>query len=251
MIRVDLNCDMGESFGNYVIGRDEEILQYITSANIACGFHGGDPVVMSRTVKMALENGIKIGAHPGFPDLIGFGRREINISKEEARAYIIYQVGALNAFVNAYGGKLSHVKPHGALYNMAAKDYNLARTLAEAVYDVDESLIFVGLANSMLIKAAKDIGMRYAQEVFADRAYNADGSLVPRTKDGAVIHDTSICINRVISMVTKGLVQSIEGYDIPLKADTICIHGDNEMAVEFAKALNSSLKKDGIELIGL
>lgn len=251
MFYVDLNCDLGESFGNYVIGNDEKILDYVTSVNIACGFHAGDPVVMENTVKKALEKGVAIGAHPGYPDLMGFGRRSMNISLEEARAYIIYQVGALKTFVEAYGGKLQHVKPHGALYNAASKDYNLARALAEAVYDIDSELIFMGLSNSIMTKAAEDVGLRVAHEVFADRAYNKDGTLVSRKIKGAVIHDTDLCIERVLNMIKNCKVKTIDGTDIEIKADSICIHGDNEMALEFAKNLKEKLREHEIHIRAL
>lgn len=251
MLNVDLNCDLGESFGNYVIGNDEKVLDYVTSVNIACGFHAGDPVVMERTVKMAIEKGVAIGAHPGYPDLMGFGRRNISISNEEARAYMIYQIGALKTFVESHGGRLQHVKPHGALYNTAAKDYQLAKILAEAVYDIDKNLIFMGLSNSELIRAAKDVGLRVANEVFADRAYNDDGSLVSRKLEGSVIHDTEICVTRVLDMIKKGTVKSIDGTDIEIKANSICVHGDNSMAIEFARNLRKKLTENGVKLISL
>lgn len=251
MFRVDLNCDLGESFGKYVLGSDEKVLDYVTSVNIACGFHAGDPVVMEKTVKMAVEKKVAIGAHPGYPDLMGFGRRDMNISQEEARAYMIYQIGALKTFVESYGRRLQHVKPHGALYNAAAKNYELAKTLAEAVYDVDKDLIFMGLANSEMIRAAKDVGLKVANEVFADRAYNSDGSLVSRKLKGAVIHDTEVCVSRVLDMVKEGIVKTIDGTDIEIKADSICVHGDNAMAVEFTKNLREKLEENGVELKSL
>ncbi|MDK2917856.1 MAG: 5-oxoprolinase (ATP-hydrolyzing) subunit [Candidatus Petromonas sp.] len=248
MYSVDLNCDLGESFGRYTLGNDERVLDYVTSVNIACGFHAGDPVVMEKTVKMALEKGVAIGAHPGYPDLMGFGRRNMDISIEEARAYIIYQVGALKSFVEAYGGKLQHVKPHGALYNTAAKNYELARALTEAVYDIDSELIFVALSNSIAVKAAKDTGLRVANEVFADRAYNKDGTLVSRKVEGSVIHDTELCKHRVQRMIKEGKVATMYGEDIDIKADSICIHGDNVKALEFAQGLRESLLKEEIKL---
>lgn len=247
MFRADLNCDLGESFGNYTIGNDEEILDYVTSVNIACGFHAGDPVVMEKTVRLAIEKGASIGAHPGYPDLMGFGRRSMNVSMEEARAYMIYQIGALKAFVEGYGGRLQHVKPHGALYNTAATDYSLAKTLAQAVYDVDRDLIFMGLANSEMIRAARDIGLKVSNEVFADRAYNNNGTLVSRKLKGAVIHDTEVCVGRVKDMVKRGIVKSIDGSEIEIKADSICVHGDNVMALEFVKNLREKLTNDGVE----
>ncbi len=251
MFRVDLNCDLGESFGNYVIGNDEKILDYVTSVNIACGFHAGDPLVMEKTVRLAIEKGASIGAHPGYPDLMGFGRRSMNISMEEARAYMIYQIGALKAFVESCGGRLQHVKPHGALYNAAAKDYDLAKTLARAVYDVDRELILMGLANSEMIRAARDIGLKASNEVFADRAYNNNGTLVSRKLKGAVIHDTETCVGRVQDMVKKGIVKSIDGMDVEIKADSICVHGDNVMALEFIKNLREKLTDNGVEFRAL
>ncbi len=251
MLNIDLNCDLGESFGNYVIGNDEKVLDYVTSANIACGFHAGDPVVMERTVKMAIKKGVAIGAHPGYPDLMGFGRRNMNISNEEARAYMIYQIGALKTFVEGYGGKLQHVKPHGALYNAAAKDYELAKTLARAVYDIDKNLIFMGLSNSEMIRAAENVGLRVANEVFADRAYNNDGSLVSRKREGAVIHDTEICVSRAINIIKNAAVKAIDGTDIQIKANSICVHGDNSMAVEFTKNLREKLCEKGVRFKAL
>lgn len=246
MFIVDLNCDLGESFGSYNIGNDEKILDYVTSVNIACGYHAGDPMVMNKTVELALKKKVAIGAHPGLPDLMGFGRRNMSVSPDEARAYVIYQLGALQAFVTAHGGKLQHVKPHGALYNMAAVDYKLAKGIVEAVYAVNPELIFVGLANSMMIRAAKDLGLSTASEVFADRAYNQDGTLVARNVPGAVIHDNSLCIARVIEMVKEKSVATIDGGRIALEADTICIHGDNPSAFEFVEELRNKAKENGI-----
>ncbi len=251
MISIDLNSDLGESFGRYIIGNDEKVLDHVSSVNIACGFHAGDPMVMENTVKMALEKGVAIGAHPGYPDLMGFGRRDINVTLEEARSYIIYQVGALKGFVEAYGGKLQHVKPHGALYNTAAKDYGLAKAIAEAIYDIDRELIFVGLSNSQMIEAAKDTGLRVANEVFADRAYNSDGTLVSRKLEGSVIHDTEVCRSRVVMMLKEGKVLTIDGKYIDISAETICLHGDNVKALEFAKTLKETLLSEGIDIINL
>ncbi|KAB3532759.1 LamB/YcsF family protein [Alkaliphilus pronyensis] len=248
MLSVDLNCDMGEGFGNYSIGNDRDIINYVSSVNIACGFHAGDPVIMDKTVKLALEKGVAIGAHPAFPDLLGFGRRNMIVSSDEAKAYVIYQVGALKAFVEANGGELNHVKPHGALYNMAASDYKLARAIAEAIYDIDSSLSLIGLANSKLIEAAAEVGIKGLNEVFADRAHSCDGTLVSRSIAGSVIHDVNQCYNRVLGMVKEGKIKSMYGKDIVVKADTICIHGDNEMALEFAKNINIKLKEEGISI---
>ncbi len=251
MIKVDLNSDLGESFGNYKIGNDKVVLEYVTSCNIACGFHAGDPVIMEETVIKALENKVAIGAHPGFPDIMGFGRRNMYISPEEARAYIIYQVSALNGFVKAHGGKMQHVKPHGALYNMAAKDYNLARAIAEGVYKVDKELILMGLAGNELVKAGKDVGLRTACEVFADRAYTSEGELVSRSIKGSVIHDKEIAVSRVLEMVLKGTVTSINGKKVDLKADSICVHGDNQEAVELVKNIKKSLQEANVEVSSL
>lgn len=242
LYRVDLNCDLGESFGTYKIGMDEKILPFVTSANIACGFHAGDPGVMHKTVKLAIENGVSIGAHPGLPDLVGFGRRNINISPEEAYDMVVYQIGALNAFVKAEGGNLQHVKPHGALYNMAVKDQILAQAIAKAVYKVDSQLILFGLSGSELIKAGESIGLATASEVFADRTYQQDGSLTPRANKDAVISSSDVAIKQVIKMVREGTVLCQQGFDIPIKADTICIHGDGVHALTFAEEINKQLK---------
>lgn len=251
MVSVDLNCDLGEAFGAYQMGNDMAILDYVTSVNIACGFHGGDPLVMDRTVKAALEKGVALGAHPGLPDLLGFGRRYMKVSLEEARAYLIYQIGALQGFIKAHGGKLQHVKPHGALYNMAASDEDLAKALAEAVRAVDEEIIFVGLAGSQMIKAAKAIGLVTAEEIFADRNYLSNGLLVPRDQPNAVIHHKNHCIQRVVKMVKEKTVAAVDGKEILIQADTVCLHGDHPEALDFARALKEALIKAGIKLVPL
>lgn len=251
MYQVDLNSDLGESFGNYKIGLDEEVIKYVTSANIACGWHAGDPLVMEKMIKIAKEQKVGIGAHPGFPDLMGFGRRNISASPDEVKAYIKYQLGALMAFARAKKEKIQHVKPHGAMYNMAAKDKTLAKAIAEAIYEVDENIILMGLANSEMVKAGKEIGLKVANEVFADRAYNPDGTLVSRKLEGAVIHDPQVAIERVIKMVKFGKVTAINGEEIEIKADSICVHGDNERAVEFVKEIRSCLKDAGVEVTAL
>ena len=236
MYRVDLNSDLGESFGNYTIGMDEEILKYVSSANVACGWHAGDAMVMEKTVALAKEFGTAVGAHPGFPDLVGFGRRNMAVTPDEAKAYVRYQLGALMAFCTAHGVKIQHVKPHGALYNMAAVDEKLAIAMCEAVYEVDKDIIFMGLAGSKMITAAEKVGLRAASEVFADRAYNDDGTLVSRKLPGAVI---------------KGKVESINGNDIAIKADSICVHGDNPKALEFVKNIRETLIAEGVEIKNL
>lgn len=248
MLKVDLNSDLGESFGAYTIGNDKAVLKYVSSANIACGFHAGDPYVMHKTVQTALENNVAIGAHPGLMDLNGFGRRNIKISPTEAYDITVYQVGALAGFVKALGGKMQHVKPHGALYNMAAKDKTLAEAIAKAIFAVDNSLILFGLAGSELVKAGDAIGLRTASEVFADRAYMADGSLMPRSMPGAVLTDDAIAIKQVLQMVKTGTVTAVDGKEIQVLADTMCIHGDNAKALNFAEKITAALHKENIAI---
>ena len=247
-MKIDLNCDLGESFGNYKIGMDEEVIKFISSANIACGFHASDPLVMEKTVALAKENGVQVGAHPGFPDLVGFGRRNMNVSTAELKAMVMYQVGALAAFCKARDIKMNHVKPHGAMYNMAAKDIKLALAIAEGIAQVDDSLILLGLSGSQLLKAAQEVGLKSAAEVFADRAYEEDGSLVARTKAGAVIADENEVIERVIKMIKLGKVQTITGKEIEIKPDSICIHGDNPKALNFVKLIRQRLTQENIKI---
>ena len=250
MFKVDLNSDLGESFGAYKMGSDKEILKNVTSANIACGFHAGDPAVMRKTVKMAIESGCAIGAHPGMQDLVGFGRRKLEITPAEAYEIVLYQIGALAAFVKAEGGKLQHVKPHGALYNMAAKDAALAEAIAQAVYKFDSSLVLFGLAGSESIKAGEKIGLRTASEVFADRSYQTDGSLTPRNLPGAMIEDDEAAIAQVLRMVKEGKVKSLTGGDVAVKADTVCVHGDGAHALLFAEKIRKVLEAEGIKVAG-
>lgn len=251
MKKIDLNCDLGESFGNYKIGLDDEVIRHISSANVACGFHASDPLVMQKTVALAKENGVCIGAHPGFPDLVGFGRRNMSVSPAEAKALVQYQIGALDAFCKAAGVKLCHVKPHGALYNMAGKDEILAQAVCEGIFEYDSNLILLGLSGSKMIEAGKKIGLRTASEVFADRAYEADGSLVARSKPGAVITDENLAVSRVVEMVKNGRVTSITGNEIEIRADSICLHGDGVKAVEFAKRIKEELLKNDVEIVPL
>lgn len=245
-MKVDLNCDLGESFGAYQIDSDEDIIPYISSANIACGFHASDPCVMMKTVGLAKKHKVHIGAHPGYPDLMGFGRRNMNVSPKEVKAYVQYQIGALSAFCSAVGTKLHHVKPHGAMYNMAAVDLHLAQAICEGIYEVDPSLVLLALSGSEMIRAAKDTGLKVACEVFADRAYEEDGTLVARSKNGAMITDEEEAINRVIRMVTKGVVTAITGKEIPITAESICVHGDGEKAFSFTKRIKQALENKGI-----
>lgn len=252
MYRVDLNCDLGESFGVYRIGGDEDILPFLTSANIACGFHGGDPSVMRKTVQLALENKVAIGAHPGLPDLIGFGRRNMEISPQEAYDIVVYQISALAGFVKSEGARMQHVKPHGALYNMAAKRKDLSEAIAEAVYKVDPSLILFGLSGSELLCAGEKIGLRTAHEVFADRTYQMDGTLTPRSQSNALITNHEEAVSQVIRMVKEGTVTCQQGMDIKIKADTICIHGDGSHAFVFATQIRKNLEdsKIAVQAVG-
>lgn len=245
---VDLNCDLGESFGAYTIGLDAQVIPHVSSVNIACGYHAGDPAVMEKTVALAKEHGVAIGAHPGFPDLMGFGRRPMNITPAEAGVYVKYQMGALLAFVKAQGLKLQHVKPHGALYNMAAKDEALAKAIAQSVASVDSNIRLMGLAGSLMLKEAEKAGLPVISEVFADRAYNDDGSLVNRKLPGAVIHDAQQAVARAVMMAKEHKVISINGKEIPLQADSICVHGDNAQAIELVCTIRSALQAEGIAI---
>lgn len=251
MYKVDLNSDLGESFGAYTIGMDAEILKYVSSANVACGWHAGDPVVMEQTIADAVAAGTAVGAHPGFPDLMGFGRRNMTVTPAEAKAYVKYQLGALMAFTKAKGVPMQHVKAHGALYNMAAVDEALAEAICQGVYEVDPGIILLGLANSKMISAAEKVGLRAASEVFADRAYNEDGTLVSRKLPGAVIHDKEVAIARTVQMVTQGTVETVTGKVIQIKADSICVHGDNPSALEFVKNIRDTLEKNGVTICNL
>ena len=248
MYQVDLNCDLGESFGAYRIGMDEQIIPLISSANIACGFHASDPVVMEKTVKMAKEAGIGMGAHPGYPDLQGFGRREMKLSPEEVYDDVLYQLGALAAFVRAKGGRLQHIKPHGALYNQACKDEGLAGAICRAARDLDPSLIVLAPERSAFRQAAQTLGLPFAGEFFADRAYLPDGSLVPRSRPGAVIHDGALAASRVLQMAQEGTVTCIDGTVLPMRCVSVCVHGDNEAALESVRLIRRTLEQNGVAL---
>ncbi len=245
---IDLNCDMGESFGPWLMGNDAALMQYITSANIACGFHAGDPVIMRETVRLALKHHVAIGAHPGFPDLQGFGRREMRMSPEEVFAMTLYQIGALQTIARAEGGVLHHVKPHGALYNMAAKDRKLADAIARATQQAGADLVLYGLSGSALIEAGKAIGLRTASEVFADRTYQGDGSLTPRSQPNALVGNTAQAVAQALQMVQWQNVESLNGKTVGLISETICLHGDGAHALEFAAAIFSAFKEKGIEM---
>ncbi|MCJ1656223.1 5-oxoprolinase subunit PxpA [Staphylococcus sp. NRL 16/872] len=250
-MKIDLNCDLGEAFGNYSFGGDKDIIPLITSANVACGFHAGDENVMNDTVKIAKDNDVSIGAHPGLPDLKGFGRRNIDIAPQEVYNLMIYQLGALEGFCKAHGTRINHVKPHGALYNMGAKDKDIAHAIVQAVYDFDSSLILVGLSNSLLISEAESVGLKTASEVFADRRYEDNGQLVSRKEADAVITDTDEALDQVIKMVTENKVISKNGKEIDLKADTICVHGDGAHALDFVSQIRKKLTKEGIDIQSL
>ncbi|MBI2222383.1 MAG: LamB/YcsF family protein [Acidobacteria bacterium] len=250
-VTVDLNCDMGESFGPWPMGDDGALMASITSANIACGFHGGDPAVMRRTVRLARSHGVAVGAHPGLPDLVGFGRREMQVSPDEVEGMVLYQLGALAAIVRAEGATLRHVKPHGALYNMAVRDSLLADAIARAVRAFDSSLILFGLAGSPMLASAEAAGLRVASEVFADRAYERDGSLASRRIAGAVIHDPAVVAARAVRMVRDGNVVATSGEVVSLRADTICIHGDTPGAAALARTVRHALEEAGVVVASL
>ena len=245
--KIDLNCDMGESFGMYKMGLDEEVIKHISSANIACGFHAGDPLWMRKTVRLAEENGVAVGAHPSFPDLNGFGRRNLAVTPDEAKTDIVYQIGALQAFTDAK--KLAHIKPHGAMYNRAVNDEPLARAIGEAVLEVDPKMVLLALAGSPWVKVAQGMGVRVAREIFADRALNADGTLVSRSQPGSVVHDTAEVVERSLRMVTEGKAIAITGETIEVQAESLCIHGDTPGAVQMAKSLSEALRAEGVEIV--
>jgi UPF0271 protein len=250
-MKIDINCDMGESFGAYTLGLDEEVIRYITSANIACGYHAGDPLVMEKTVSMAKDHGVAIGAHPGFPDLMGFGRRNIDATLNEIKGYVIYQIGALQAFAQVQGLKVEHVKPHGALYLMAVEDEKISEAIAEAIAGVDENLIFVALAGAKgekMTKIGEKIGLRVAYEAFPDRAYTPDGTLVSRREPGAVIKDPDQVAQRALMMAKQGKVVAIDGTEIPFRPETLCVHGDTPGAVNLVKKIRETLTNEGVEV---
>jgi UPF0271 protein len=248
MASVDLNCDMGESFGPWRMGDDVAVLPHVTSANIACGFHAGDPTTMAYTIREAMRNGVAIGAHPGLPDLVGFGRRNMDVSRDEVYDMVLYQVAAIGGVARALGATLAHVKPHGALYTMAARSADLADAIARAVHDYDPGLVLFGLAGSQLLRAAEARGLATASEVFADRGYMPDGSLVPRSRPDAMVTDEAQAIARAVRMVREGRVTAVDGTDVAVRADTICIHGDGPHAVPFARGLRAALEREGVTM---
>jgi UPF0271 protein len=245
-MRVDLNADVGES-----VGHDPELMPHITSANVACGFHAGDPGVMRATVSLAREHGVAVGAHPGFPDLAGFGRRELQVSPRDVEDFVVYQIGALAGIAAAQGVRLQHVKPHGALFNMAVRDGALADAIARATTLIDRSMILFGLPESELIAAGRRAGLRTACEVFADRAYEPDGTLVSRQRPGAVIDDPGIVLERVVRMVRDKAVDAIDGSRVALEVDTICVHGDTPGAADLAARIRKALAERGIDVVAV
>lgn len=248
MHSVDLNADLGESFGSYTLGLDSEVTRFVTSANIACGWHAGDPLVLDQTLALAKERQIAVGAHPGFPDLMGFGRRNLQCSPDEISCYVSYQLGAFAAFAKKHGLTIQHVKPHGAMYNMAGKDLSQAVAICKAIKAFDPDITLLALSGSKMVEAAAETGLRCAREFFADRAYEEDGSLVARTKPGAVITDEKEAIDRVVRLVREGKLRAATGKDIAVGCDSVCVHGDNEHAVAFVKTIRARLADEGISV---
>lgn len=245
---VDLNSDLGESFGSWKMGNDEQILPVVTSANIACGFHAGDPLGILNTLKHAVKLGVTIGAHVAYPDLVGFGRRNMDLSRDELIADVLYQISALDGLTKVAGSKVKYVKPHGALYSTIAKDPVQAQAVIDAIKMYNPELVLVALAGSNLVAQAKASGLKVVSEAFADRAYNSDGSLVSRRLEGAVLHDAEFVAKRVVSMLQQGGVESIDGIFTPIQADTICLHGDTDGALEMSAAIKAELLKDNIQI---
>ncbi|MEA3192320.1 MAG: 5-oxoprolinase (ATP-hydrolyzing) subunit [Betaproteobacteria bacterium] len=246
MKKIDLNCDMGESYGAWKMGDDASIMPLITSANIACGFHGGDPATIRKTVRLAVDNGVAIGAHPSLPDIQGFGRRVMKISPQDMYDLVVYQAGAVEAFARAAGAKLRHIKCHGALYNMAATDEGLSEAMARAAKDLD--VMVYALSNSTMMKVVQKKGVKTLAEVFADRGYSDDGTLAPRDKPGGMIEDAQKSVQQALGMIEGGYVTSLSGKRVPVAADTLCLHGDQPGAVSFARELRKTFAEKGIKL---
>ena len=251
MLKVDLNSDIGEGFGDWTKGDDAALMEVISSANIACGFHAGDPDVMARTMRLALENGVGIGAHPGFNDLKGFGRRRIPMSHDELANMVTYQLGAAQAMARAAGGEVRHLKLHGALSNMCSEDADMARACYEAALKVQPDVVIMVLAATAMEDVVRDLGCNWAGEIFADRAYNDDGTLVARGQPGAVLHDPEAITARILEMLKAGAIITESGKHIPCRIDTICLHGDTQGAVDMARALRRGLEAEGVEIAGL
>lgn len=246
VMQIDINCDMGESYGRFKVGNDNKIFPYITSCNIACGFHGGDPLTIEQTIKNALQHHVKIGAHPSYPDLMGFGRRQMTMRKDELKALVKYQVAALKGMTESLGGQLTYVKPHGALYNTAASEITEATTIIQAILEIDSSLILLGLAGSVLEKAAQYSDIQFAAEAFADRTYTAEGKLMARARPNAVIHEPNRAVEQVLDIILQQKVVSNDNTLVSIKADSLCIHGDNPAAVELLQNIDEALLKNNI-----
>ena len=248
MYSVDLNSDMGESFGAYKLGGDEDIIQYVTTANVACGWHAGDPMVMDKVVRMAKERGVMVGAHPGYPDLMGFGRRKMVLSFQEVKNYVKYQIGALSAFTRSCGIELKHVAPHGAMGNQCQYDEEISTAIVEAVAEFDKDLIIYYCAGAVLGKIAESKGLRTASEIFADRAYMDDLALVPRKMEGSMITDEDLAIRRCVRMIKEGKVTSASGKELDIRGDTLCVHGDGPKALTFVRRIREAFADEGIEI---
>lgn len=250
MKTMDLNCDLGESFGPYKMGMDESGIKFVTSANIACGWHAGDPVVMDRTVKMAADLGVGVGAHPGYPDLMGFGRRNMDCMLEDIQKYVIYQIGALQAFCKVHGVRLKHVKPHGALYSTAVNNKSVARAIVQAIVNFDSDLLFVALAGSKgesMRQMGQELGLKVVYEAFPDRAYTSDGNLELRSQPGAVITDPEEVAQRALRMAKEGVVIAVDGTSIPIEAQTLCVHGDTPTALKLVQKIRETLEANNIK----
>ncbi len=248
MYSIDLNSDIGESFGAYKLGNDEEIIKYVTAANVACGWHAGDPMVMEKVVRMAKERGVAVGAHPGYPDLLGFGRRKMNCSYAEVKNYVKYQLGALSAFAKTYDLKLHHMCPHGSMGNQCQYDEVVSNAIVDAVAEFDKDMIIYYCAGAVLGDIAESKGLRTASEIFADRALMDDLSLVPRSMEGSMITDEDIAIQRCIRMVKEGKVTSITGKELDIKGDTLCVHGDGPKALAFVQKIREAFENEGIQI---
>ncbi len=252
MKKIDLNCDMGESFGAWTMGMDGEVIRHVTSANIACGFHAGDARVMYNTVKLAKDNGVGVGAHPGYPDLVGFGRRNMDCTPDEVRDYVAYQMGAMKAFCSIHGVPLQHVKPHGSLYNMSVGNEAMIRAVVEAIAGVDRDVIYLALGGAqapLVTKIAGEAGIKAAFEAFPDRAYTPEGKLAPRSLPGSVIKDPNVAAERALRMAKEGKIVTTDGSVLEMRIDTICVHGDNPSAVELVRTIRSSIEAEGISVV--
>jgi len=247
MKTIDINCDMGESYGAWTMGADAEVMPHISSANIACGFHGGDPATIRKTVRLAVDHGVAIGAHPSLPDIQGFGRRPMKISPQDMYDLVVYQAGAVEGFARAAGARLHHIKCHGALYNMAANDDALSEAMARAARDLGNMMIYA-LSNSRMISMVKKLGVPVAGEVFADRGYSDDGTLAPRDKPGGMIEDAAKSVKQALAMVEEGYVTSLSGKRVPVAADTMCLHGDQPGAAAFAQAIRKAFADRNISV---